>query len=314
MSAAVEAPKPMRPPDAIYAGIDLQTLQTVLAVAEEGSFRRTAARLGVNSSSISKAVRKLEDRIGVSLFERHCGGCRLTTAGAAFISGIRRVLQDLRWVVTTAAESGRGDRGALGIGIFESLSSGFARELVERFSSAHPQVDLRFVEGARGSHIRKLLTREIDLAFVFSTEGWTGDRRLFWREAVLVAVPTGHPLAEAGRLSASCLRDHPILILRADPGPEIHDYLRAKLTAFGDQPVVSIHSVGRENLLNLVGAGLGLSIVAESAAAVTYPGVTFLPLENDVLSIYAIWLAENDNPILRRFLTQAAILAKASAP
>lgn len=298
--------------DGIDASIDIRTLQTVLTVAEEGSFRRAAARLGVNSSTISKAVRRLEDRVGVSLFERHCGGCRLTTAGASFSRGVRRVLQDLRWVVTTASESGRGDRGTLGIGVFESLSSGFARNLVERFSSSHPQVELRFVEGARGSHIRKLLTREIDLAFVFSTEGWTGDRRLFWREAVLVAVPTGHALAEAGRLSASRLRDHPILILRSDPGPEIHDYLRAKLTPFGDQPDVSIHAVGRENLLNLVGAGLGLSIVAQSAAAVTYPGVKFLPLENDVLSIYAIWLADNDNPILRRFLSQAALLAKAS--
>lgn len=133
--------------NAIDSVINIQTLQTVLAVAEEGSFRRTAVRLGVNSSSVSKAVRRLEDSIGVSLFERHCGGCRLTSAGESFSKGIRRVLRDLRWVVATAAESGRGDRGALGIGVFESLSSGFARELVERFSAAHPQVDLRFVEG-----------------------------------------------------------------------------------------------------------------------------------------------------------------------
>ena len=72
MPPAVGDTEPLPRVDGLDAATDIQTLQTVLAVAEEGRFRRTAARLGVNPSSISKAVRKLEDCVGVSLFERHC--------------------------------------------------------------------------------------------------------------------------------------------------------------------------------------------------------------------------------------------------
>src|SRR5690242_1616480 len=72
--------------------IELDALLQSLIAAEQGSFHRAGSLLGVQTSTISRRIRQLEARIGVSLFERHRHGIRPTDAGKAFLESTRRIL------------------------------------------------------------------------------------------------------------------------------------------------------------------------------------------------------------------------------
>jgi hypothetical protein len=87
-------------------------------------------------------------------------------------------------------------------------------------------------------------------------------------------------------------------------GPEIEDYIVRQLSGPGFRPAIAVHQVGRENLLNLVARGFGITLTTASTLGTTYPGVAFRPIESDAnyVDSSAVWLASNQNPALRRLL------------
>ena len=128
--------------------IDIVSIAQGLLVAECLSFRRAAKVLGVRQSTVSRRVRSLEDRLGVSLFERYHGGVRVTAAGTRFLERARHALLHLDHAVKSAAAAGRGENGVLRIGIFSSMGAGFLRELIREYSARHPDVVIQISEGA----------------------------------------------------------------------------------------------------------------------------------------------------------------------
>ena len=95
----------------------------------------------------------------------------------------------------------------------------------------------------------------------------------------------------------------------------MHEYLIKRLASLGRTPDIERHAVGREGLMNLVGLGVGISLVADHWRGVSYPNVVFVPVENgrERIPFSWLWRADNDNPALRRFVSLARIEAKQNA-
>ena len=110
--------------------IDLVSVTQALLVAEHLSFSRAAQVLGVRQSAVSRRVRALEDKLGVSLFERDNTGVRITEAGRRFLERTRPALAEIDHAMKAAASAGRGAEGVIRIGILSSVSSGFLRNLL----------------------------------------------------------------------------------------------------------------------------------------------------------------------------------------
>ena len=102
--------------------IDLVSVTQALLVAEHLSFSRAAQVLGVRQSAVSRRVRALEDKLGVSLFERDSTGVRLTEAGRRFLERTRPALSEIDHAMKAAASAGRGAEGVIRIGILASVS------------------------------------------------------------------------------------------------------------------------------------------------------------------------------------------------
>jgi DNA-binding transcriptional LysR family regulator len=134
-------------------GVDLVSIAQALRVAEHLSFRRAASVLGIRQSAVSRRIQSLEDALGVSLFERHHGGVRITAAGAHFFDRARYALLQLDNAVMAAGAAGRGENGLLRIGICSSMAAGFLRELMQAYSERHPDVIIQVSEGAVREHI-----------------------------------------------------------------------------------------------------------------------------------------------------------------
>lgn len=138
-------------------------LSSFLAVAEAGSFRQAASMLNVGQSAVSRRIQKLEDRLGVSLFERQSIGTRLTIAGTCFAVRAKAILDDVDTAVTLAKAAGRAEIGVLRVGLVASLSRGPIRQVFSSFSDRHPNVELCISEADRRGLFIKLSHRELDV-------------------------------------------------------------------------------------------------------------------------------------------------------
>ena len=291
-------------------GFDLQALAYALRVVECGSFRQAALELRVRPSVISRRIRALEDAIGVSLFNRTSRGIQLTTAGDRIFQRGRLILTEVDLLRRMAASSGQGLEGRLRFGIVASIASGFVRQLLLEFSGAHPELELQVTEGPPRDNVAGVRALTLDFSLALGTPSAPGcEVETLWHERVVVAVHDAHPLAARREITWEELVNERFIVSRLDPGPEIQDYIIRGLAELGRSPEVAQVAVQRETLLALVGLGQGLSLVGEAEAGVTYPGVTFRPLDHEEIPFSIVWSEQNDNPAFRRFLSAARVQA-----
>ena len=151
--------------------IELASVVQALTVAEHLSFRRAAESLGVCQSSVSKRVMKLENLLGVDLFDRRHAGVKVTNAGIHFFEQAKLALEYLDVAVESAGMAGRVERGSLKIGIFSSLASGFLPELLRCYSTRHPEIEVNIVEGSPRENLARLRAEQLDITFVMGRAG-----------------------------------------------------------------------------------------------------------------------------------------------
>lgn len=292
--------------------VDLVSVAQALVVAEYLSFSAAAVALGVRQSGVSKRVRQLEERLGVALFERRPRGVRATLAGEAFFASARAMLLQLDNAVAGARQGGRGEQGTLRIGVFTSLAGGFLRELIQEFRRAHSMVHIDVRDGERRVHIADVRRHALDVVIATGNGEVIGcDTAELWRERVHVALPADHRLAERPALHWLDIRDERFVVSAYPPGPEVQDYIVRRTADYSHYPVVERRDVQQEVLMNLIGMGFGISLVSEGWVAMGVPGVVMRPLteEADIVPFSAIWSPDNDNPVLRRFLSAAHVMA-----
>lgn len=294
--------------------IELRHLRYVIAAAEHGSFRAAAEALGVRVSAISRRIRDLEDEIGVALFVRHQGGVSLTYAGQRFFNRTRKAVNQISYAAKDAGAAGRGEQGALQIGIFASLASGFLTELLKVYALRNPGIRPDVIEGDAALHIAAVQQHRIDVTFLAGRPIVPNcEVAHLWSERIFVILPAGHELAMHDEVTWSDLRERHFIVTETEPGPKIHDYLVTHLVQMGHHPTVERCPVYRDTLMQLVAFGRGLSLTTAAATAVLLPGVVFRPLLTDELPFSAVWSPRNDNPALRRLISLARTMAKTEA-
>lgn len=293
--------------------LDLRYLRNVIVAAEQGSFRKAALVLGASQASVSRRVQLLEHRLGFKLFERDHRGVRLTRAGDDFVREAAAGVNHFDRAVQLAASTHRGERGQLHIGILSSLTSGFLHCVLRRFRESHPGVKVSIREGTAQENFHHLVLGQLDISFVTGEPVIPGYRTApLWNEHVFVAMPTGHPLAGKEEVTWEEIQRETFIVSSGGPGPEIQDYLVRRLAKLGFRPGIDVHDVGRENLMNLVGIGYGLTLTSTSTLGLEVSGVVFRPIagNSDVLPSSAVWSSNNTNPALERILALTKSIAK----
>ena len=291
--------------------IERKDLDVVMAVAETGSLRSAAAAMGLEPSAISRRIRGLEDRLGVSLFERLRSGVRLTEAGRRFHQQAGSLIEQLDEAMRLMLLAGRAESGKIALGITGSLSSHYLGQLIRMFRVGHPEVVLTVSAGSTQHHLSAIADRSLDLAFVLGTprrEGFAAQR--LWSEPIVAALASDDVRTTQALLPLQSLAEDQFIVSCDPPGPAIHDYLLRSLSDLSFRPQISRYNVGHEALIQMVGLGFGVSLVCGSEMRLSSPHVTFVPLEGEQVSFSAIWSPQNDNPALRRFLSLARSLSR----
>lgn len=293
--------------------LDLQSVGHALLLAEHLSIRRVADHLGVRPSAVSRRLRTLEEQLKVSLFDRHSAGVRLTLAGRRFLERARFALAELDYAGRDAANVERNEIGALGIAFYPSLASGPLHDLLGAYRARFPDIAVSFTEGVSVDQLIALQQHHVDVAFLIEVENAPGaESEQLWEERVYVAMPEKHVLAARSAVTWAELRGEAFVVRAYGSGPVIYAWLAGKLHPGGYAPRIRQHTVSRENLLGLVGAGFALTVVAQSATALILPGVVYRPVsdENASMSVRMAWLSKNGNPALGPFLSHARRVAR----
>ena len=291
---------------------DLRPLRYVLAAAEQMSFSAAAQALETKVSTVSRRVRKFEDEIGVSLFERTSAGVRLTGAGQRFLNEAVPAIQAIEVALHHADVAGRVEEGSIRIGIITTLAGGFLRELIASFEQQHQGVFLDIRTGGRRDHLRAVRSREIDIAF-FTGNAPQGDCDVeeLWQERVHVAMARDHPLADRVCVDWSDLKDEKFIVSTHEPGPEVHDYIIRRIADYSTYPDLVFRPKDQETLMHRVALGKGITVVSEGWTSMTFPDLALRPLTapEDIVPFSAVWSSLNDNPALRWFISFARNLS-----
>ena len=281
-------------------------------VEDHLSFRKAASALGVQQSAISQRMRRLEDHLGVSLFERHPRGVRITAAGQDFLRRVRVLFDQLDQAVTGARAAGRGDQGDLKIGISGSLAGGFLRALVRRYTAEHPEVRIEWREEPPSALLHELRAGRIDVAVVIEPGDIEGcSTTELWRERLYVTLPEGHVLSTRDKVDWEDLRGERFLLSQAPLGQDLNAYMTRQAADRRLYPVIEQAAVSQDTLMCLVGLGRGVSLVPAGWLDIKVPDVALRPLsgEADTVLWSAVWSPNNGNPAWRRFLSTARMMS-----
>lgn len=313
---------PLVPPLPRYPGLHLSlsrripliSLKYVLAVANHLNFQHAADALGVSQSSVSTRVRQLEDDLGITLFERRHRGVRLTEVGRRFATEIALGIQHLDHAVVTAGAILSGTTGRLSIGSHASIGGGFFAELRKCYRERWSGIELVTTEGATVETIRQVRDGSLDITFVLGPFEALDCHSLFvWSEAVFIAMPVAHKLADRLSLLWEDLAQELFIVRQGGAGPQVAEHVAHRISERDKVPHIIVHDVGRDTILHMVAAGEGITLVSEATTLVPLPGVVYRAIADEPLEarFYAVWSPHNSSPALRKLLDLAKTMSHA---
>lgn len=245
----------------------LTELRYLVALDAERHFGRAAERSFVSQPTLSVALKKLEDQLGVTLFERHRGEARPTPVGERIIEQARRVLAEAEEIQRIAAEGKDELRGTLRVGAIYTVGPYLFPHLVPSLRDQHPQMPLVIEENYTDVLARRLKQNELDvivIALPFNPPGmhtWP-----LYDEDFVVAMPRDHAWAARKQIAAAELADENLLLL--GPGNCFREQV---LAACPDCQEVELSGQGTlsgsslETIRHMVVSGLGITVLPESA-------------------------------------------------
>lgn len=262
----------------------LRQLDYLIACVDCGSVAAAAERLNVSQPTISVAVAKLEDQLGVQLLLRHqARGVTATASADRILPSARSLLAHAVDLERTARESGTEVAGNLRLGSFSTLAPMVLPGLIEALAVQHPAVRLTVSEGPQDVLLTGLLQGRLDLALLYDIGLPDGLRHVPLAErAPYAALSPDHPLAAGPDVALSDLAPEPLILLEIEPS---RGYFLSLFEAAGLTPHVAHSSPSIELVRGMVGRGLGYSLlVTRPDGDKTYDGqhLAVRPLRDSV--------------------------------
>ena len=260
----------------------LRQLEYFVACVDHGSTADAASALNVSQPTISIAVTKLEDQLGVQLLRRHHSqGVTATASSENILHSARALLAHATDLQNQIMTKGDTISGELKLGSFSTLASSILPRLVNAFSSNHPEIQLKIKEGTQLELLDGLNSGQLEMALLYDLDLPSSIKKTKLTELTPHAVlPPGHALSFHADVDIKDLADEPFILLDVPPSRE---YFLGLFKSVGLQPNIVHSSPSLELVRGLVGYGLGFSLlVTRPISDMTYDGqnLTIKPLRN----------------------------------
>jgi LysR family transcriptional regulator, hydrogen peroxide-inducible genes activator len=262
--------------------MEIHQLRYFVAVADEGSFSRAAAKVRVAQPSLSQQIRKLEAEVGQPLFDRLPRAVVLTEAGRCLIDYARQILASIGDARRCVDELKDKVAGELAVGAIPTIAPYVLPELVVTFQRHYPDVTLEIVEDVTEGITRRIEAGELDVALASTCQQTpTLRREHLGDEPLLALVPEGHLLAKQTLITLDDLKSQRFLLLHEMHclSQQVHHLLESRRL----HPEIALAGSQLSTIANMVAAGIGVSIVPQMMVRHhATPGCVTLPFASPV--------------------------------
>jgi len=200
--------------------VEIRDLEYLAASATAGNFARAAEAAGISTSTISRHVARLEDELGLALFERGHSGVRLTSGGRAVLQHVRRVLGELEALKNSGSMSGAGDVGKIRLGVRLPPIGTQLVSLLAGWRARNPNVTLTVAELSDCDLVSEVEERRLDVVLTASQALWPRVASVpLFRDRLMAMLPAAHQLARfRGALGRASRGGRPGPGLGREPG------------------------------------------------------------------------------------------------
>ncbi|HKN68935.1 MAG TPA: LysR family transcriptional regulator [Gemmatimonadaceae bacterium] len=287
------------------ANVTLRQLEALVAVAECGGFRASAARLHMTQSAVSQAVLGLERVLSAPLLVRGRGRVVPTALGERVVAHARRALSEVSEIAAAALADSDIQPGSLRLASIRSVAARLVGPTLPTFSARHPRVSVSLWEGTDRELHAWLNAGLVDVGFVGPALDVPADAQVIAlaEDPWYALLPKDHALSRYPRLQLRRLAGVPYVM--SDSGCE--PAVRALFERVGATPDVQHRAVGIDTLMEMVAAGLGWTLVPEMAITPAAPaGTVAVPLDPPMArTVSAVLPAGADAPPAARALVNA---------
>jgi len=294
----------------MWSTIELREIRTFLVLSEELHFGRAAERLELTPSRISQIVRTLETRIGGRLFDRTSRRVALTPLGEELLSRTGPIVEQLERALAETHEVANGVAGTLRLGMYTPINGGpRMAEIIKSFESRHPGCRVIVTDtGFARDQLEWLRKDELDLLAmrlpIEDPDVTIGP--ILSSEERIVALATGHPLAERESVGLDDLADYAVADVRTLPRKMMDAFIPPRTPSGKRLRRIKIRTMGE----SIVRVALGETVHPTVGSLLDYsahPGVTSVPINGMPASKTAlVWLTAQESVKVKAFARAAA--------
>ncbi|VVQ13299.1 LysR substrate-binding domain-containing protein [Pseudomonas fluorescens] len=287
--------------------IDIRQLRYFVVVAEEEHVGRAAERLHISQSPLSRQIAQLEERLGLTLFERSQQRIRLTRDGQTFLAETRALLTHANRLESLGKRLGRGEEGGLCIGYIENaMHAGVLPNALRVLRADRPNVHVALYNLSSAEQLEGLRQRSLDIALVSEPPTDDDPDLLSFQvldEPMLLALPEHHPLAQQAALKPQDLAAQEWIGVQ--PRQDSNDEFASACIRAGFTPDVRMQASEPFTALGLVASGLGIAMIQKGLSHNAPPGVVLreLPWLTLTTPLWAAWHRVNLRPLVETFRT-----------
>lgn len=241
----------------------LRQLEFFIALAQTQQISKAASRCNISQSSMTVAMRNLEEATNNQLFLRHPKGITLTAAGERFLHHARKIINDSQLAIDDLLYQPQLATGTVSIGLAKTLSAYLLPAIITEVEQHFPLMTIHFIEQNPAGLIASLQQREIDFCLLL-TSNIAHDSELkietFIRSPRRLWVAQGHPLLSKPVIYLADVENEPFLLLDTDEYPDV---IRDHWRAHGGQPNMTFSTTSFEAVRSLVAKGKGVTILSD---------------------------------------------------
>ena len=287
--------------------IDIRQLRYFVAVAEEEHVGRAAERLHISQSPLSRQIAQLEERLGLTLFERSQQRIRLARDGQTFLAETRALLTHANRLESLGKRLGRGEEGGLCIGYIENaMHAGVLPNALRVLRVDRPNVHVALYNQSSAEQLEGLRQRSLDIALVSEPPTDDDPDLLGFQvldDPMLLALPEDHPLAQQAVLTPADLASQEWIGVQHHQNVASRENFVSACIRAGFTPDIRMEATGPFTAMALVASGLGIAMIQKGLSRNAPPGVVLreVPWISLTRPLWAAWHRINLRPLVETF-------------
>ena len=292
----------------------IQQIKYFLELANELHFWKTAEKISISQSTLSRQIQALEDELGIQLLERDKRNVKLTSAGKFLQRQWTDSINELDRIHIQAKKIDVGTLGIISLAYPGSISSGFLPSLINVLTQEMPDLKIELTEPTDLNHEKLILDYHIDIAISRDEIlNPTIMSKKLYSESICLVVPKNHWLTQANFTDLNMAKNENFIISALHNSTYFSTLLRQVFSVSDFEPKTTIESDFGSVILNLVAKNLGVSILPYSFKFANNQNVRFIELPNEV-DLFINWRRKDPNKIVKRIVDYSVKLGEHYIP